>query len=186
MTELFYTAGAVALSGAALAVTGRHAIHALLCLLVALLGLALAVFALGAPYAAILLVIIYAGAIMMLFLIVVMMLGFNREAEQLERERQPWTAWIAPSLLGLVLLGEWMLVILRTPPARAGQIPVAPNMVGIALFRDYVLGVELASMLLLAGLIGAYHLVRRDEGGPRARAAEPLPPEPQATEGESA
>ena len=69
MTALFYTAGAVALIGAILAVTGRHAIHALLCLLVALQGLALAVFALGAPYAAILLVIIYAGAIMMLFLI---------------------------------------------------------------------------------------------------------------------
>ena len=175
MTALFYTAGAVALIGAILAVTGRHAIHALLCLLVALQGLALAVFALGAPYAAILLVIIYAGAIMMLFLIVVMIIGFNRESEQRERERQPWAVWLAPLFLGMVLLAEWIQVILRTPPARAGQAAIAPDVVGIALFRDYVLGVELASMLLLAGLIGAYHLARRDEGPPRARSASPQP-----------
>ena len=176
MTALFYTAGTVALIGAILAVTGRHAIHALLCLLVALQGLALAVFALGAPYAAILLVIIYAGAIMMLFLIVVMIIGFNRESEQRERERQPWTAWLAPFFLGMVLLAESIQVILSTPAARAGQIPIAPDLVGVALFRDYVLGVELASMLLLAGLVGAYHLARRDEGAHRARSAA-SPPE---------
>jgi NADH-quinone oxidoreductase subunit J len=37
---------------------------------------------------------------------------------------------------------------------------VGPKQVGVALFGPYVLGVELASMLLLAGLIGAYHLGR--------------------------
>jgi NADH-quinone oxidoreductase subunit J len=37
-----------------------------------------------------------------------------------------------------------------------------PRQVGIALFGPYVLGVELASMLLLSGVIGAYHLGRRE------------------------
>ena len=41
-----------------------------------------------------------------------------------------------------------------------GAAVVTPKQVGIALFGPYVLGVELASMLLLAGLIGAYHLGR--------------------------
>jgi NADH-quinone oxidoreductase subunit J len=46
-----------------------------------------------------------------------------------------------------------------------GSLPggpaVLPEQVGIALFGTYLLGVELASMLLLAGLVGAYHLGRR-------------------------
>jgi hypothetical protein len=39
--------------------------------------------------------------------------------------------------------------------------PVDPKQVGLSLFGPYVLGVELASMVLLAGLVGAYHLGRR-------------------------
>jgi NADH-quinone oxidoreductase subunit J len=40
---------------------------------------------------------------------------------------------------------------------------VAPQQVSLALFGPYLLGVELASMLLLAGLVGAYHLGRREQ-----------------------
>jgi NADH-quinone oxidoreductase subunit J len=40
---------------------------------------------------------------------------------------------------------------------------VAPKEVGVALLGPYVLGVELASLLLLAGLVGAYHLGRKDK-----------------------
>jgi len=45
---------------------------------------------------------------------------------------------------------------------------VEPVAVGISLFGRYLLGVELASLLLLAGLVAAYHLARRDpSSGPR-------------------
>jgi NADH-quinone oxidoreductase subunit J len=40
---------------------------------------------------------------------------------------------------------------------------VSTKQVGIALFGPYALGVELASMLLLAGLVGAYHLGKREQ-----------------------
>jgi NADH-quinone oxidoreductase subunit J len=38
---------------------------------------------------------------------------------------------------------------------------VSAKEIGVALFGPYVLAVELASMLLLAGLVGAYHLARK-------------------------
>ena len=38
---------------------------------------------------------------------------------------------------------------------------VGPKAVGLELFGPYVLAVEIASMLLLAGLVGAFHLGRR-------------------------
>ena len=41
-----------------------------------------------------------------------------------------------------------------------GQI-ILPKQVGISLFSTYVLGVEIAGMLLLAGIVGAYHLGRQ-------------------------
>jgi len=40
---------------------------------------------------------------------------------------------------------------------------VGPKAVGIALYGPYLLAVELASMLLLAGLVAAYHLGRHDD-----------------------
>jgi NADH-quinone oxidoreductase subunit J len=48
---------------------------------------------------------------------------------------------------------------------------VEPKKVGVALFGPYLLGVELASMLLLAGMVGAYHL-GREWGAREERANE--------------
>jgi NADH-quinone oxidoreductase subunit J len=42
---------------------------------------------------------------------------------------------------------------------------VEPKRVAVSLFGPYVIGVELASLLLLAGIVGAYHLGRRDKTG---------------------
>jgi len=53
-------------------------------------------------------------------------------------------------------------------PAASGAHPVGPKEVGIVLFGPYLLTVELASMLLLAGLVGAWHLGRPEA----ARTAE--------------
>lgn len=163
MTTLFYSGGAIALVGAILAVTGRNAVHALLCLMLSLLAIAVAVFALGAPYAAILEVIIYAGAIMMLFLFVIILIGFNRETTASEKLLQPRAAWIMPVVLCGILLVEWIYAGGGLEGARIDLSAVDPGEVGVRLFNTYILGVELASMLLLSGLVGAFHLARRDE-----------------------
>jgi NADH-quinone oxidoreductase subunit J len=112
---------------------------------------------LGAHFAAVLEVIIYAGAIMVLFVFVIMML--NQGQKTLEQERA-WLRpgiWIGPSLLALILFGEMLVVIVLGGNAETGHI-VNSKQVGIALYGPYLLAVELASVLLLAGLVGAYHL----------------------------
>ena len=65
--------------------------------------------------------------------------------------------WIGPSLLALILFVEMLVVIVLGGNAETGHV-VNSKQVGIALFGPYLLAVELASMLLLAGLVGAYHL----------------------------
>jgi len=169
MAYIFYISAAVAVVATLLVVTRTHAVHALLYLVVSLLAVAMVFVTLGAPLVAALEVIIYAGAILVLFVFVIMML--NLGAPSVERERA-WlapSAWVGPTILCLILLAELLYVAASGGGAEVAEAAtVGPKEVGQALFGPYVLGVELAGMLLLAGLVGGYHLGRREalETGP--------------------
>ena len=158
MTIVFYTAGAIAIAATVLMLTRVHAVHALLYLIVSLLAVAVIFYDVGAPFVAALEVIIYAGAIMVLFVFVVMLLNLGEQAARAERALLTASMWIGPSVLAVILLAEfvWMLARGTVPPAAPSGI--GPAEVGIALFGPYLVGVELASMLLMGGLVGAYHL----------------------------
>jgi NADH-quinone oxidoreductase subunit J len=72
--------------------------------------------------------------------------------------------WVGPAVLALILLAELVYALAsgastgsaaRQPPPGTA---VAPNQVGASMFTTYLLGVELASVLLLSSVVGAYHL----------------------------
>jgi NADH-quinone oxidoreductase subunit J len=171
MNIVFYIAAAVAVIATALVITRTNAVHALLYLIVSLLSVALVFYTLGAPFVAMLEVIVYAGAIMVLFLFAIMILNLGQEASEQERRWLQPATWRGPAVLTAVLTVELVYLFF----ASGGHLPasgaIEPRQVGIALFGPYLLGVELASMLLLAGLVGAYHLGRRvrpqEQGGER-------------------
>jgi NADH-quinone oxidoreductase subunit J len=160
MNTIFYIAAAVALFSTVMAISGKNAIHSLLLLIVSLLSISIIFYILGAPFIAALEVIIYAGAIMVLFIFVIMMLNVGMEKELENRWLKP-RMWITPSILALVLLVDFLLMLKGMSHASpAGRI-ILPKQVGISLFTTYLLGVEIAGMLLLAGIVGAYHLGRQ-------------------------
>ena len=162
MTILFYLSAIVAVVATLSFVTALNAVHALLNLIVSFLAVALILFLLGAPFAAALEVIIYAGAIMVLFVFVVMMLDNGPESVEQERRWIVPRIWLGPALLAVILLAEVMFLIgTRTGESTNGSLPVGPKEVGAVLLGPYVLGVELASILLLPAILGAYHLGRR-------------------------
>lgn len=163
MDIAFYLAAAIAIVATALVVVMPSAIHALLYLIVSLLAVAVVFYVLGAPFAAALEVIVYAGAIMVLFVFVMMMLNLGRAAAA--AQERAWlrpTMWIGPAVLAALLLAELVYVLLQAAPAGAAGGEVDSRQVGALLFGQYLLGVELASMVLLAGLVGAYHLGWRE------------------------
>jgi NADH-quinone oxidoreductase subunit J len=160
-TSLFYIAALVALVATVLALTRSNAAHALIYLIISLLAVAVVYFVLGAPFAAVLEVVIYAGAIMVLFVFVVMMLNLGREGVSKERQWLSPGVWVLPTVLALILLGEMVYVVLSQQEQAASQGVVSAKEVGLVLFGPYLMAVEIASMLLLAGLVGAYHLARR-------------------------
>jgi NADH-quinone oxidoreductase subunit J len=163
MNIVFYISAIVAIVATVLAISGIRAVHALLYLNVSLLAEALVLFALGAPFMAALEVIIYAGAIIVLIVVVVMMFNLGPEAAEQERQWLKPGIWIVPSILMLILAGELVYVFAKGESLKLAAVrSIGPKAVGLALFGPYGVAVELASMLLLAGLVGAYHLGRRN------------------------
>jgi NADH-quinone oxidoreductase subunit J len=159
VSGLFFIAAGVSLAATAMALTRAHAIHALLYFVVSVFATAVIFFLLGAPFAAALEVIIYAGAIMVLFVFVVMLLNLAPGISGIAAPLREPKAWTGPLILSLLLVAEllWVLVKPLSGPATA----VSPRETGALLYGSYLVGVELSSLLLLAGLVAAYHLARR-------------------------
>ena len=162
----FYLLAIVAILASLRVITRTNPVHALLNMIVTLLALSGIFFALGAPFAGALEIIVYAGAIMVLFVFVVMMLNLGTQSTLEEESWLTSSAWAVPaglafivgltlfSLIGMKYGSEGMM------PAFIGVEPVTPKMIGAKLFTEYLLLVEIAGFLLLAGLVAAYHLAK--------------------------
>ena len=158
MNIVFYISAVVAVIATALVITRNNAMHALLYLIVSLLAMALIFFVLGAPFVAALEVIVYAGAIMVLFIFAIMLLNLGPQSVNTERKWMQGSGWIGAAVLSLILLAELAYILFnRGQQALSGTV-VPPQAVGATLYSTYLIGVELVSVLLLASLVGAYHL----------------------------
>jgi NADH-quinone oxidoreductase subunit J len=157
MNAIFYITAGIAVMTSILAITNRNAIHALLYLIISLLSISVIFYILGAPLIAALEVIVYAGAIMVLFIFVVMMLNIGME-EETEKQWLTPKMWILPAILAAMLLGIFIYVLKVFQFDRTGPDIIGPKQVSISLFTTYLVAVEITAVLLLAGIVGAYHL----------------------------
>jgi NADH-quinone oxidoreductase subunit J len=99
---------------------------------------------------------------MVLFVFAIMMLAFGPHAAKRQDHWLRPEEWVGPTVLSAILMGEFLYILGRGSGRLSAAGAVQPKEVGIALFAPYLLGVELASMLLLAGIVGAYCLGRHD------------------------
>jgi NADH-quinone oxidoreductase subunit J len=162
MEILFFIAAAVAVLATLGVIVNTNPVHALLYLVVSLLSVAMIFFMMGANFAGIMEIVVYVGAIMVLFVFVVMMLNLGPETVAQEKQWLKPTIWIGPAILALVLFGELLFALHSLPADKVidAATTISTKSVGIALYGPYLLMVELASMLLLAALVTAYHLGR--------------------------
>ena len=163
MELAFYAAALVAVYSTLRVISTSNPMHALLNLIISLIAVAMIFFCLGASFAGALQVIVYAGAIMVLFVFVVMMLNLGPASVQQERVWLKPGIWLGPVALGALLLVELLYVLFAHQSGQAvGHTTVDAKAVGISLFGPYLLVVELASMLLLAAAVTAFHLGRNE------------------------
>jgi NADH-quinone oxidoreductase subunit J len=161
MTVFFYIAAIIAILSTVLVVTRANVVHALIYMVISLLATAVMFFIVGAPFMAALEIMIYAGAIMVLFVFVIMMLNLGTKGIEQEKEWLSASGWVIPALFSFVLLVEIIYLIVASPVSPLAGKMVPPKEVGYSLFTTYLIGVELAAVLLLAGIVGAYHLARK-------------------------
>ena len=163
---MFYFSAALAIVASLKVITGKNTVHALLYLVVSLLAVAVCFYLMGAPFAAGLEVIVYAGAILVLFVFAIMMFGLGQD----ETLNAPLShsfklsninLWVGPSLIAILLLSELIFAIdSSTVQEKLTSNIIDAKQVGILLYGPYLLAVEIASFLLLAGLIAGYHFAK--------------------------
>jgi NADH-quinone oxidoreductase subunit J len=156
LTILFYAIALLITVSTAMAVTRRNMVHAVLYLVLSFFGTAMLFYLLGAPFLAALEIIIYAGAIMVLFLFLIMMIRLKKPPDMFFPINQ-----LLPAIF--ISLGFVIVSTLLLGRGAAGWQPMAaaqadPVDFGIYLFQTHWLAVEIASMLLLVALVGAYLL----------------------------
>jgi NADH-quinone oxidoreductase subunit J len=162
----FYLLAIVAILASLRVITRTNPVHALLNMIVTLLALSGIFFAFCAPFAGALEIIVYAGAIMVLFVFVVMMLNLGTQSTLEEESWLSSSAWAVPAGLAFIVgLTLFSLIGMKhgfeeMMPACIGVEPVTAKMIGAKLFTEYLLLVEIAGFLLLAGLVAAYHLAK--------------------------
>jgi NADH-quinone oxidoreductase subunit J len=163
---MFITFALITLLGALGMLLQKNVIVAGLCLVAAFFGVAGLFVLLANPVAAALQVIVYTGAIMVLVLFVIMML--NSHEEEKAQATHPIQRWVSVVLVAALALGAVKLVMaspgLKALAISGDAVPQAMTLqkVGFALFADHVLGFEVAGLLLLAAMVGAVALTKRN------------------------
>jgi len=169
-TILFGLLGGVAVASAIGVVAFSNAIRSALCLVINFFTLAFLYFTLNAELLGITQIVVYTGAIMVLFLFVVMLLNLGRPDLLQERWELKRALGIVFGLVLVLLIVTQVVLPLQNVStnnfelARLGDKdfnPGAPQPIGRALFTTYAWPFEIASVLLLIGIVGSILLAKR-------------------------
>jgi NADH-quinone oxidoreductase subunit J len=159
---LFMGLAAAMLGAALLVVTMRDIIRCGLAMIVCFGALAGLYVLAGATVVAAAQVLVYIGAISVLVLFAIMLTQTKAAPSSLVFQTQAFPAAIAAAILAL-LIG--VTVAATDWPATGTRMATSATALATALFTDYVLAFEIVSVLLLAAVIGAVFLAKRERGG---------------------
>jgi len=164
---LFYIFATLAILSAIFVITAKNVVHSAVALAVTLLSVAGIFLTLHAEFLAGVQVIVYVGGILVLFVFVIMLISIEKAVHERQFNRQ----WIIALITALLLIGELGLVIWRgkdtlvlaDPQPTESVLGVTGNsqLVGEALYGNYLLPFEIASILLLVAIIGSVALAKK-------------------------
>ena len=159
---LFYLFSALALGSGAYFVFARNPLYAILSLIVTFFSIAALYILLNAQFLGIVQIIVYAGAIMVLFLYILMMLNLNKEDESKKNVISKVIGVTSVCLLFFGMLGAYKGLSGNHVAGNVDQSIGLTKNLGKLLFNQYVLPFELASVLILAGIVGAVLIGKKE------------------------
>ena len=198
-TAIFVISAVVAVFGATMMIVQRNPIASVLYLILSLLGQAVLYIQLGTVFMGAILVVVYAGAIMVLFLFVIMLLNL-RGGEDLGKPSPPVNR-VTKFVFSILFVVEMVFVVRQgffadtSAVGVMGAAPVADSFGSVEqtatlLFTRYVYPFELTAVLLLAAVVGAVAIAKRESSAPSAPVQEvehsderPDPPRMEKIEG---
>ena len=174
-TGLFYLFSAILLAAAFRVITTRNPVHAVLYLVLTFFQASMIWMLLKAEFLSLTLVLVYVGAVMVLFLFVVMMLDVNTE----EMRKGFWKHFPLAAVLGLLIIAEMSVVLLggfqvADAPSTAVAVSGAgaelsnSKLLGKLLYTQYIYPLEVATAILLVGMIAAIALTLRQRKDSKA------------------
>jgi NADH-quinone oxidoreductase subunit J len=161
-TIIFILLSVMALGSALMMISSKNPVHSVLWLIIVFFAISGHYILLNAQFLAIVNIIVYAGAIMVLFLFVVMLMNLNAETEPIKNYRLQLVGIISGGALMLVILSAVMKIdveqLVEMKSGEAGLIKV----LGMNLFKNYVLPFEISSVLFLSAMMGAVIIGKKD------------------------
>jgi len=164
---LFYIFAIILILSALRVITAKNPVEAVLFLVLSFVTSSCLWLMLNVEFLALTLILVYVGAVMVLFLFVVMMLDIDVEAIR----KGFWKNLPLALILGLLVFIEIVFVLITKPLINAennltttaiNDLPISnANFLGLTLYKEYSYPVELASMILLLGLVVAVALTLR-------------------------
>jgi NADH-quinone oxidoreductase subunit J len=160
---IFLLLSVMAVGSALMMITSKNPVNSVLWLIVVFFAISGHYILLNAQFLAIVNIIVYAGAIMVLFLFVVMLMNLNAETEPVKNRRL--------QLIGITSGGALMLIIVsaisKIDVEQLVQINAGDSglikVLGMNLFKNYVLPFEISSVLFLSAMIGAVVIGKKEE-----------------------
>jgi len=160
---IFLLLSLMAVGSALMMITSKNPVNSVLWLIVVFFAISGHYILLNAQFLAIVNIIVYAGAIMVLFLFVVMLMNLNAETEPIKNRRL--------QLIGVSSGGALMLIIVsavsKIDVEQLVQINAGDSglikVLGMNLFKNYVLPFEISSVLFLSAMIGAVVIGKKEE-----------------------
>ena len=180
MYFFFFLFAIVGLFSAIMVITRKNVMHAALFLLLTFACVGATYVLLRAELLAAVQVLVYAGAVTVLFLFAILLVNIPRVVRLRQWHRQTAVAVIIAGLTGL-----WLIIAttqtfrkIELPAGAADQPLGTPHAIGQLLFSDFMLPFEIASLILLAAMVGAIFLAREtavEEEGAGTDATTPAP-----------
>jgi NADH-quinone oxidoreductase subunit J len=154
---LFYLLAAFAIISATMVLISKNPIHSVLWLILVFFAISGHYILLNAQFLAIVNIIVYAGAIMVLFLFVIMLMNVKKDKEPQKQ--------LFVKLIGVITGGSFLTllvaVVKQTVQIDGKQVMMKEGSIGFihplgkVLFSDYVVPIEISSVLFLSAMVGA-------------------------------
>ncbi len=165
-TILFYFFAVLVLGGAILTITRSNAIHSAISLIISLIGVAGLYLLQAAEFLFAVQIILYIGGIMVLFLFVIMLVNLDEQAKERQFNGQVWVALACVAVVGAQIFyfirkGGADAFQLATPAVALDAAKGNTEMLADALFSEYLLPFEIASLLLLVAVVGSVVMAKK-------------------------